>query len=194
MYDSEIIDIGPREILRRPTSLTVSVVCTWSPTDGFRDWFEPDTAALVQYMLTFDYLIGFNTIKFDNPVIYPGLNEAYSGKFVDMFADIHEATGRMYGLKAVTQANCGSTTDEEVDGAAAPKMWASGKRLEVIRYCRNDVEMTTALLRRMLNNNPLTLRDKYNNVKRRNVPLHARTSTTREPLDYESIRQCIASA
>ena len=189
VYDTEITDIGDKSILRHPESLTLGVACTWDRVKGYRDWFDADTEHLVAYMCSFDYLVGYNNLRFDNPVILSSFNSVFNGAIIDLFADIHEATGRMHGLKTVANDNLYIPPASDVDGAAAPKMWASGKRLEVIRYCRKDVDMTRALLRKLVAEEPLILKNKYQTPKRRNVPIHERTANERKGIDYEIFRQ-----
>jgi len=51
---------------KTPWELPVSVVCTLSDKDGFRDWIgDHSVPKLVQYLLKFNRIVGFNQIRFD---------------------------------------------------------------------------------------------------------------------------------
>lgn len=109
-----------------------------------------------------DFLVGFNSIPFDNAVIAAtlgvNLNALYPEKCYDLLREIWVADGlgpdfvypthAGYGLDAVCQANFGSRKTGH--GAVAPVLWQQGKIGQVIDYCLNDVRLTCQLFKRAI--------------------------------------------
>jgi len=143
----------------RPWQLGLAVACTWSEEDGARDWFAPDAWSLLQYLGQQERVVSFNGLRFDYRVldgaIAPGTGEvsggdvaemtraALRGKSIDMLLDVVDALGKRIKLARLAEGTLGEF--KEMPGELAPKEWAAGRRLEVIRYCRHDVEITRKL-------------------------------------------------
>jgi len=146
----------------RPWELGVSVACTYSPEEGYRDWFgdmvggrivmaedSREMDDLVRYLNGFSRVITFNGVRFDLQVLdgyFPGhypsqhTSSLLKGKHVDLLLDIYEITGKRCGLDALAE---GTLSEKKVmEGALAPELWAKGQRLEVIEYCRDDTRKT----------------------------------------------------
>ena len=132
-----------------PGKFGLACAVTWSEADGFRDWVgdEPDApSALVAYLREGGIVVGHNIVRFDFLVIAaaaglaPGvLAAALRGRVVATWACVRAATGRMVGLDALARGTLhrGKTGD----GADAPRLWAAGRRAEVLAYCANDVRL-----------------------------------------------------
>jgi len=104
----------------------------------------PELARLVDDR---DLVVGFNNISFDNRVLRAHGVDIDKYKCYDIFHKARKAVGgwtsRGMGLNNFALANgCGSKNG---NGHLAPILWQRGEREKVVRYCRNDVQMTKAL-------------------------------------------------
>jgi len=136
-----------------PARLGLTVACTQLGSDQVRDWMAEDLVELRAYLAGCDLIVGFNTIRFDLNLI-AGVGEGgqrwldcISGRLVDIFLDVQDAVGRVKGtgLKPIAKYTLGHEPDEDVEGKYAPELWRLGRRMEVIRYCRDDVKITRGL-------------------------------------------------
>ena len=164
--DLEIIrDVRPPYSFGRPWELGIGIAVTYSPEDGFRDWFgggkepewgSPDILDLFWYLQTFEKVVTFNGIRFDYRVIDGYLDPAWryaegaspalrtaaalSGRSVDLLADITAANGRRVSLDSVMQGTLGHSKSE--NSALIPGKWRNGSRMEVIGHCREHTQAT----------------------------------------------------
>jgi len=115
--------------------------------------------AFVEKLLNFDgYVIGFNSIAFDNPVVIynvggtPEQIEQLNKKSLDIFLFIQNLTGRRIGLNRISQAFIGikKTLDPTKEWE---NLWRQYKEsgdesclAEFKKYCKNDVRMTALVL------------------------------------------------
>jgi len=160
-FDIEIInDVKPPYSWSRPEELGIGVACTYSPEDGYRDWFgggaSPvfdsfEITEMVGYLGRFDRILTWNGVGFDLKVIDGYMPEhikntgtttsqVLAGKHTDLMLDAQASCGHRVGLGSVTKALFDD--EKQMDGAKAPGMWRNGQRLEVIKYCRDDVLKT----------------------------------------------------
>lgn len=90
------------------------------------------------------YIVGFNHIHFDLPILYGGETIPPASKVFDLFADIRHVTGRWVGLNALSQLN--GVGKKLGDGEWASKAWRDD--WESVRlYCQEDVRLLFNLVR-----------------------------------------------
>lgn len=154
-----------------------AVACTLTSEGEFTDWVGNvhPPIKLFQYLASFDAVVGYNSIGFDYPLLggellgeydlkAPKFIENYlKGKSIDLCIDFREALGVRVGLNKVATATLGES--KPMDGGLAPQNWRRGKCLEVITYCRGDVDMTDKLLRKAIAGEQLSVFDTAGNKK-----------------------------
>lgn len=105
-----------------------------------------------------DILVGFNSIRFDNLLIEAnGFTIPTHIKQYDILQEMWQAAGlgpdftfpyhAGYSLKQTCKVN--DLPSKSGDGVNAAIDWQRGKYEKVIRYCLNDVMITTELLRKI---------------------------------------------
>jgi hypothetical protein len=137
----------------------ISTVCTYDiNTHLSRVFLEEDLAELSRY-LDGKYTAGFNTKRFDIPLLREWGPIIDLDTHYDMLEQIWLALGlnpdKFYykthggwGLDAVCDATLGIRKTGH--GALAPVWWQQGRRGKVIDYCCNDVWMEGSLLRHII--------------------------------------------
>lgn len=118
-----------------------------------------DLKDFVDKMLTFDgYIVGFNQIWFDNPVVCYNLwygdeeIEQLNKKSIDLFVFIHSLTKKRVGLDRITSALVGvsKTLSSGAEGEVLWKKYLETGDTKVLeefkKYCKNDVRMTALLM------------------------------------------------
>ncbi|MEF2175256.1 MAG: ribonuclease H-like domain-containing protein, partial [Candidatus Absconditabacteria bacterium] len=130
-----------------------------SQSMNYRYVDESSLQKFANYLLEFDgYIIGYNNIYFDNPVV--GYNVGWSdeqinvlkNKSIDLFLFIWNLTKRRVGLNFVSTAllGLGKTLESGLEGENYLKQYLSSgdKKLltKVKNYCKNDVKMTLGVL------------------------------------------------
>lgn len=164
----------------RPWQLGLAVACTTEKEEGARQWLGSDAGALVGYLASADVVIGFNHLRFDLPLVGGEMEyQASAGApylepleplcealesaevcFVDMLLDVWEAIGgrvKGTGLKPLAVHTLGKTVGME--GALAPVAWADFRKLDVIRYCADDVQWSRELFNHALRTGKLRRAD-----------------------------------
>jgi DEAD/DEAH box helicase domain-containing protein len=124
----------------------LAVGVTWCEAEGFRDWFEPDAAALVEYLGRFQRVVGFNVLGFDYKVLgayHPGVWTLLEHKTLDLLWDFHRLTGRRIKLDDLCAETLGAR--KSGSGADSLRWWRNGERERVTNYCRDDVRLTRDL-------------------------------------------------
>lgn len=120
---------------------------------------KDNVEAFVDKMLHFNgYIIGYNNIFFDNPVIIHNTTkkqediEILNKKSIDLFTFINHLTGKKIGLNKVASSLIGieKTLESGLEGANIYKKYlktGDKKLLDTFKkYCKNDVKMTLYLL------------------------------------------------
>jgi DEAD/DEAH box helicase domain-containing protein len=124
----------------------LAVGVTWCEAEGLRDWFEPDAAALVDYLARFQRVVGFNVLGFDYKVLgayHPGVWTLLEHKTLDLLWDFHRLTGRRIKLDDLCAETLGAR--KSGSGADSLRWWRDGQRERVTNYCRDDVRLTRDL-------------------------------------------------
>ncbi|MGH2584075.1 MAG: ribonuclease H-like domain-containing protein [Dehalococcoidia bacterium] len=147
VFDLETIR-GPEECggWEHADRFGLAVGVTWCEAEGFREWFEPDAGALVEYLGGFDRVVGFNVIGFDYSVLSAydaGVRPLLESKTLDLLADVHQRLGRRIKLDDL----CAQTLGMRKSGSGADSLrwWRDGERERVTEYCRDDVRLTRDL-------------------------------------------------
>jgi len=138
----------------------ISVVCAYDYLEDRYRLFEKDNAdEFASLIESRELLIGFNSITFDNQLIYRNwrkdidparcydiLREAWAGAGLGpVFAP---STHGGYSLDAMAEANLGQKKSGH--GALAPVQWQRGERGAVIDYCLQDIALTKKLFDKVL--------------------------------------------
>ena len=166
IYDCEIVAcIPPRNPLDRVAGLRycegwedhegmgISVIAAYDYVDGIYRVFMQDNfdefAELVQER---DFIIGFNSISFDDNLCAAHGIEVETG--FDLLCEARHASGQPrnftpgktrggYKLNDLARANLG--IEKSSDGESAPVLWQRGRTGAVIDYCLRDVAITRKL-------------------------------------------------
>jgi DEAD/DEAH box helicase domain-containing protein len=114
-----------------------------SKEDCYIDFLENQIPRFVEYLQTFDLVIGFNIKRFDYQVL-KGYTDFDFTKLANL--DILEEVKKHLGFRlSLDSATLG--TSKSADGLQALRWWQQGKILEIIAYCRQDVKITRDLYR-----------------------------------------------
>jgi DEAD/DEAH box helicase domain-containing protein len=112
--------------------------------DEFTEFFEGDVEALLEKLLSFDVVVGFNVRRFDYTVLsgYTGFDFS-AIPTLDMLDDVYEILGFRLSLDHLATENLGAAKTGH--GLEAVEWWRAGDRQRVIDYCRQDVILTRDL-------------------------------------------------
>jgi len=137
-------DVGARD----PSKLRLAVAVTWDAENGFREWLEPQVSKLVEELARFRIIVGYNVLDFDYEVLsayHPQARELLAPKTVDLMQHLKAVLGYRVSLDNLALATLGEGKTGK--GRDAPALFHQGKLLELISYCRKDVELTARLYR-----------------------------------------------
>lgn len=133
----------------------VSVVCAYDYNEErYRVFLKDNFSSLQALFDQHDLLVGFNNLRFDNPLLGASELLAPAFKSYDILREIWQAAGigpefrfpthLGYGLDAVLRANLPGMA-KSGDGAMAPIWWQQGEIGKVVDYCLEDVRLTKRL-------------------------------------------------
>lgn len=176
--DAECLrDVKPPYSFKEPQYLGNAVTCTIDQDGNYKDWVGNDSiVGFLNYILTFDYIIGYNTINFDYPLwggsmYYPEhpmvkkiFKTATAGKTIDLALDFKEIFKSR--IKMVNVAGPTLGDEKEMEGGYAPFHWRNGKCMEVIEYCRGDVRRTMDMFLIAAKGEELSLRTKTGDIRK----------------------------
>ena len=136
IFERSMIDSGQMEI---------SVVCAYrSDKDEIITFWEDDMNKLEALFNMSDRIIGFNSWKFDEPILdkYFSTNiKAF--RSIDMLEAIKKTIGYRIKLDKIAQATL--KTGKIGTGNDAVRYWKEGKLKELEKYCKQDVAVTRDL-------------------------------------------------
>jgi len=128
----------------------ISVGVTYSTKqEEYRVFGESETDELVDQLRKADFVVGYNHIYFDYPVLqgYTLLELADVTMNLDMMVDIEKKLGHRLKLDALASASLG--TGKTADGLDALKWWQQYKKtgdneplMKIAKYCAFDVKVT----------------------------------------------------
>lgn len=113
-------------------------------TKSFEVVEEKDLSKFFKVIEHSSYVIGYNIISFDLPV----LQAYYSGDLssfpvFDLMVDIKEKTGKRFSLDDLASATLGET--KSGNGLSAIFLYREGKLNKLKQYCSDDVALTKNL-------------------------------------------------
>lgn len=153
-----VIDFETKYTFRQfsdPAKLEISVAGAYDyATDKGFIFQEHELNDLVRLMEGASYIIGFNIIDFDLPVLqpyYPG-NVTHFRPF-DIMADIKDKLGKRLSLDSLIKATLGK--GKTGHGLQAVEFYKQGKIKELSDYCLSDVMLTKELLEYGASNNEI---------------------------------------
>mgnify|MGYP001829245676 CR=1 FL=1 len=117
-----------------------------SKEDRYIDFLENQIPRFVEYLQTFDLVIGFNIKRFDYQVL-KGYTDFDFTKLanLDILEEVKNHLGFRLSLEHLASATLGA--GKSADGLQALRWWQQGRILEIIDYCRQDVKITRELYR-----------------------------------------------
>ena len=122
---------------------------------------------LWEWLVNADRIVGFNSIKFDAPILNPYLEgDVMRLNHFDVLEKVREVLGHRLSLDALAKETLGET--KMADGLAAVDWWQAGdeESLEKLRrYCEMDVEVTKRLYDVGLREGRLKYLSKWNEPK-----------------------------
>ena len=156
-------EVGGRHHLDR---LGLAAAVTYSEADGgFVNYLEADVQALIRRLLQAPLVVGFNLLRFDYEVL-AGYSEEADGLFtvptLDLMYELECALGFRPGLDGLARATLGAA--KSAGGLDAVRWFREGRIDEVLRYCRDDVELTRQLFWEGLRGGRLRVPDRRGGV------------------------------
>ncbi len=117
-----------------------------SKKERFFEYFEEQLPALFQRLGRVDEVVGFNIKRFDYRVLSAYTDRDFSRlPTVDLLEDVHRVLGFRLSLDRLAAATLGRK--KSADGLQALSWWKEGNLVDLVRYCRRDVEITRDLYR-----------------------------------------------
>lgn len=120
--------------------MLISIAVTFCETDGFKVWYENDVPDMIRYMTSFDLVISFNGDNFDSKVLshYGDVGEINRRSF-----DVAQYLSRKlkHRVRLDNIATATLHVGKSADGLVALQWWKEGKIDEIIRYCKQDVQV-----------------------------------------------------
>lgn len=132
-----------------------------------KSFWEEDLPSMWRWFEEADRIIGFNSVKFDVPVLAPSYHrDLFKLPHFDILAEVKRALGFRISLEAIARETLGR--QKLADGLAAVDYWNSGDKesLRKLReYCEMDVTVTREVYDYGLKNGRLKFKDKWNELK-----------------------------
>ncbi len=126
--------------------LGVSVLGIYSYMhDTFLSFQEHEMKGFEELLKNTELLIGFNSKRFDIPVIQPHLSNIEMKKIphIDMLEEVVEVLGRRLKLDNLVTTTLGA--GKSGSGLEALSLWKEGRMTELTQYCIDDVRLTRDL-------------------------------------------------
>ncbi|OGK15217.1 hypothetical protein A2690_00365 [Candidatus Roizmanbacteria bacterium RIFCSPHIGHO2_01_FULL_39_12b] len=143
-----VIDLETKYTFRQysdPKQLRITVVGAYDyATDTSHTFLEEELGELYSLMEKASYIVGFNIVGFDLPVLsayYPG--DVKQFKTLDLLDDIRNKLGRRLSLDMLLKATLGK--QKTGHGLQAVEFYKEGKIEELKSYCLHDVLFTKDL-------------------------------------------------
>lgn len=153
--------------------LGVSIVCMYvKPENKMYSFWEKDFDQMWQIFRKADRIIGFNSLKFDVPVLAPYAPTDWTKlNHFDIYQKIQKNNnGYAAGLNAIAKGCLGKTKNDS--GENATVYWDRGdpESLRLLdTYCQMDVELTRDVYDYIMENKVVKYIDRWNSF--REVPL-----------------------
>lgn len=130
-------------------------------------FFEEDVLKSWDYFKVADRIIGFNSLKFDVPVLKPYLPlEFQKGPHFDILEHIKEINGKRVSLNAVAKETLGQQKIDEGGNAIIYWQKRDEESLKKLKYyCEEDVRITKEVYDYGFKNKKLKFKDFWNDLK-----------------------------
>ncbi len=151
------------------SSLGVSIVCVYvRPEEKMYSFFEKDFDQMWQYFRRADRIVGFNTLKFDIPVLAPYAPPDFSKlNHFDIYDEIKKSNdGFASSLNSIAKGCLGKAKNDS--GENATDYWSKGdsESLRLLEmYCRMDVELTRDVYDYIMTNKSVKYTDRWNTFR-----------------------------
>jgi DEAD/DEAH box helicase domain-containing protein len=138
------------------------------PQNGeMKSFWERDFANMWPWFESADRIIGFNSVRFDAPVLDPLYHRDFMKlPHFDMLEKIKDVLGHRLSLDTLARAMLEKT--KTADGLMAVEWWNKGDpaSLEKLKmYCEVDVEVTMGVYDYVMKNKMIKFVDKWNEAK-----------------------------
>lgn len=136
-------------------------------TGQMLSFFESEVLKSLEYFRKADRIIGFNSKRFDVPVLKPYLpHEFQKFNHFDILEHIKEINGKRVSLNAVAKETLGQQKVDE--GGNAIVYWKKGDPESLAKlkyYCEEDVRITKEVYDFGLKNKKLSFKDFWNDIR-----------------------------
>ncbi|HQG13425.1 MAG: putative 3'-5' exonuclease related to the exonuclease domain of PolB [bacterium ADurb.Bin270] len=159
-------DVGGRNNLKE---LGISVLGLYDYADAqYKIYEEKELTIFVERLQKSPLLVGFNSRKFDVPVLqnYVPFNLSKLPQ-LDIMEQLLNALGHRVSLDSVAQATLGAS--KSGSGLDAIKFFREGRIEELKKYCMDDVRITKEIFEYGATHKELFYTSKFGNGKRRAV-------------------------
>ena len=152
---------------RNLEALKVSLVGTYLyKTNEYRCFLENEIGELEKLLMEKPLVVGFNTRRFDFPVLAPYLKfNPDTLPQLDVMEEMTKILGHRVSLDSVASATLG--TKKSGHGLDAIKYFREGEIEKLKKYCLDDVRITRELYEYGAKNKELFYTSKYGNTKNR---------------------------
>lgn len=146
VYDIETFEYDSKIKEFDVSNHALAVGVTYDNLNEYRFWYEDDTVELVDFLLKFDTIVGFNIKGFDNLVL-----SSYDKNFLkdlnSRSTDLLEVIERRLGYRISLDSILKHTLKKEksAHGKTSIGWWNSGEKEKVKEYCKSDVQLTLEL-------------------------------------------------
>lgn len=126
--------------------MNMSVAVTFDEINQYKVWFENDIIELINFLLSFETIVGFASKNFDNAILNQykiGTKQALDNKSLDLLEIIEKRLGHRVSLNNVASPTL--KLEKIGDGQKAIDWWFEGKKDLVVEYCKEDVRITKEL-------------------------------------------------
>lgn len=133
--------------------MNMSVAVTFDKENQYRTWFEENINELIEFLLSFENIVGFAIKNFDNAILNQyqnGCKVSLDNKSTDILEIIEKRLGHRVSLNNIASPTL--KLEKTGDGQKAIDWWLDGKKDLVIEYCKEDVRITKELYEYGINN------------------------------------------
>jgi len=112
-----------------PHKMLLSIAVTYSYDDNFKVWTENDIPDIVDYLFSFDYIVGFNIIDFDFKVFGKYMPndeiEGFEQITIDLLSLIKSRLGHRVPLDEIARSTISKSKNG--NGLKAVQLWKEQK-------------------------------------------------------------------
>lgn len=146
-----------------PAKLDLSVACFAFGDDEPKPVYVEEIKILENALLGADLVVGFNIRKFDLQVLQKYMLEDLTKlPILDLFEEPTAFFGHRVSLDGFARCLGFKKLGSGLD---AVKWWAEGEKQKVIKYCKEDVNITREIYKRGVKNGRLDFFSKFGSIK-----------------------------